>query len=86
MPQSLNDYFPCPHALDDWVWAGIKRKLITVRNALDAAFCRFKGMWPGLYSPDLKNKLDPYQTIMMHPDFIRLIINQLAKLQLIILI
>ena len=37
MPQSLNNFTLCLYALDDRMWAGITRKLITARNALDAA-------------------------------------------------
>ena len=47
MPQSLHNILLRPYALDDYVLAGITRKPITARNALDAAFCRFKGLWPG---------------------------------------
>ena len=37
MPQSLNECLLRLYALDERVWAGITRKLITARNALDAS-------------------------------------------------
>ena len=37
MPQSLDVISLRPYALDDLVWAGITRKLIAARNALDAS-------------------------------------------------
>ena len=37
MPQSLNDFSLHQYALDDRMWAEIASKLITPRNALDAA-------------------------------------------------
>ena len=44
---SLNHFSLCPYALDDRVWAGITRKLITEHNKQYAARClsQIAGLW-----------------------------------------